>query len=225
MNFNKTHNLMDTNQIIHMNTILNTNNMGKTGTLSLIIGPMYSGKTSTILDLYRKYGFSKISTMVINYAEDTRYHDTKLSTHDKIMIPCVNTMKIRDIMTDDVLEDYDVFLINEGQFFPDLKICVMELVETYNKTVYVCGLDGDFKRNPFNQIVDLIPLCDEVVKKYSICKGCENGTRALFSHRTSNEKTVKVIGSSNYIPLCRKCYLGHNSYSDNVYQEEMEDYV
>ena len=225
MNFGKTHIQMDTNQIIHMNTYINTHTMEKTGSLSLIIGPMYSGKTSTILDLYRKYGFSKISTMVINYAEDTRYDDTKLSTHDKIMIPCVNAMYIRDIMTDDVLEEYEVFLINEGQFFPDLKQCVMELVETYKKTVYVCGLDGDFKRNPFSQIVELIPLCDEVIKKYSICKGCENGTRALFSHRTSNEKEVKVIGSNNYIPLCRKCFLEHNARSNSFHDEEMECYT
>ena len=210
MLFNKNNIIMEPTTLIKRQTI------NKIGTLTLIIGPMYSGKTSTILDLYRKYGFSKISTMVINYAEDTRYDNTKLSTHDKIMIPCVNTIHLREVITDDILDEYDVFLINEGQFFSDLKECVMELVERYCKTVYVCGLDGDFKRNGFSQIIDLIPLCDEVIKKFSICKGCEDGTKALFSHRISNETEIKVIGSSNYIPLCRKCYIKYNDTIDTT---------
>ena len=185
--------------------------MNKTGSLTLIIGPMYSGKTSSILDLYRKYGFSKINTLVVNFEEDKRYHESMMSTHDKNMIPCVNVIKLKDIMTPENISNNEVFLINEGQFFDDLHECVIELVEKYNKTIYVCGLDGDFKRNGFEQIISLIPLADEVIKKYSICKGCEDGTRALFSHRITNEQEVKVIGADNYIPLCRKCYLQHNS--------------
>ena len=190
--------------------ILSKQIINKTGSLTLIIGPMYSGKTSSILDLYRKYGFSKINTLVVNFEEDKRYHESMMSTHDKTMIPCINVLNIRDIMTPENISNNQVFLINEGQFFNDLHECVIELVETHNKTVYVCGLDGDFKRNGFEQIISLIPLADEIVKKYSICKGCEDGTRALFSHRITNETEVKVIGSDNYIPLCRTCYLRYN---------------
>lgn len=198
-------------QNINMNDVIFKREKTMSGTLTLIIGPMYSGKTSAILDLYRKYGFSKIPTMVINYAEDTRYSETMLSTHDKIMIPCVNLITLNDIITRENLEKYQVFLINEGQFFGDLKDCVIELVEKYNKCVYVCGLDGDFKRNGFPQILELIPYSDHIIKKTSICKGCEDGTNALFSHRLSKEKQVKVIGHDNYIPLCRKCYIQYTT--------------
>jgi thymidine kinase len=125
------------------------------------------------------------------------------------MVPCTNSLTIKEIMTPETLKSYSVFLINEGQFFPDLKDCVMDLVETHNKIVYVCGLDGDFKRNGFSQIMELIPLADSIVKKRSICKSCEDGTPALFSHRITNETAVKVIGADNYIPLCRKCYIEH----------------
>lgn len=194
-----------------MNTIVTHSKKQMCGSLTLIIGPMYSGKTSTIIDLYRKYGFSTIPTMVINYAEDTRYSETMLSTHDKIMIPCVNIISLKDIITPENIDNYQVFLINEGQFFGDLKECVIKLVEVHNKCVYVCGLDGDFQRNGFKQILDLIPYSDNIVKKYSICKSCEDGTKALFSHRLSNEKQVKVIGSNNYIPLCRRCYIKHTN--------------
>ena len=47
------------------------------------------------------------------------------------------------------LNDYDVFLINEGQFFEDLYDCVDSIVNKKKKKVYVCGLDGDYKRKKF----------------------------------------------------------------------------
>lgn len=185
------------------------------GYLELIIGPMYSGKTSTIIELNKQYALSNMRVCIINYAEDKRYDENMLSTHDKRMIECYNTLNLCDLLyekntdTSSLIEDHDVFLINEGQFFPDLFDSVKMLVEEKNKIVHICGLDGDFQRNGFEQIIRLIPYADTITKKYSICKGCQNGTRALFSHRLSGEKEVKVIGAENYVPLCRKCYLEH----------------
>lgn len=193
------------------NKIINKKCITHSGYLSLIIGPMFSGKTTTLINLYKKYTLSNIPTIVINYIEDKRYHNSKMSTHDKVMVPCNSYYKLNECINEKNIEKYDVFLINEGQFFSDLKDTVIKLVETYKKTVYVCGLDGDFKRNKFNEIMDLIPLCDEVIKKKSICKKCRDGTMAIFSHRITNETCIKVIGSENYIPLCRNCYIKYNS--------------
>jgi len=194
------------------------NKHSETGFLKIIMGPMFSGKTSSIIELNRKYSFTDMTILVINYAEDKRYSSNMLSTHDKIMIPCLNILKMEEIFQDITIEnidtninDYDVILINEGQFMPDLKKYVIKLVEELNKIVYVFGLDGDFKRNGFKQMMELIPYADEIEKKYSICKECKDGTRALFSHRISDEKNIKVIGSDNYIPLCRKCYINKTS--------------
>ena len=183
------------------------------GYLELIIGPMFSGKTSEILSLTKQYTLSKMSPCVINYSEDTRYHDRMLSTHDKNMIPCINTLHLRDILTTDNIQKYSVFLINEGQFFPDLYESVLSLVDKHHKIVHVCGLDGDFQRNEFGQLLKLIPICDNIIKKTAICSVCEDGTKALFSHRLSKETEIKVIGSSNYIPVCRKCYMKLNKYN------------
>jgi len=185
----------------------------KEGYLELIIGPMFSGKTTYILSLYKQYQLSNMRTCVINYADDKRYDDTMLSTHDKVMIKCSNTLSLKGFLTDDIIRDYDVFLINEGQFFEDVYESVVELVDTHRKMVHVCGLDGDFNRNTFGTLLKLIPLCDKITKKKAICANCANGTKALFSHRLTNEQSVKVIGSSNYIPLCRSCYLHEKSIS------------
>ena len=103
-----------------------------------------------------------------------------------------------------MIYNYDIILINEGQFFPDLYESVCKLVETHKKIVYVCGLDGDFKRNKFGKMLDLIPLCDNVTKLSATCVSCNKP--AIFSKRLSTEEQQVIIGSSNYSPMCRGCY-------------------
>ena len=74
------------------------------------------------------------------------------------------------------------------------------------KKIYICGLDGDFERKKFGQILNLIPLCDKVTKLTSLCSLCKNGTAGIFSKRITCEKEQTVVGSDNYIPVCRSCY-------------------
>jgi thymidine kinase len=182
-----------------MNTII------QNGYLELIIGPMFSGKTSRLVNIYNQYIFCNIPICVINHTIDSRYHDEMLSTHDKIMIPCIRVNKLLDIMNKTELINSQVVIINEGQFFHDLYEIVFNLLEQ-NKQIYICGLDGDFKRNKFGQILDLIPLCDKVTKLTSLCSQCKNGTPAIFSMRITEEKQQTLVGSANYMPVCRKCY-------------------
>jgi hypothetical protein len=98
-----------------------------------------------------------------------------------------------------------VILINEGQFFLDLYECVIDMLKE-KKQVYICGLDGDFERKRFGSILELIPICDNVTKLKALCSLCKNGTPGIFSLRLSNEKQQMLIGSDNYIPVCRNCY-------------------
>lgn len=168
--------------------------------LHLILGPMFSGKTTRLIELSKK---SK-NPAIINYALDTRYHDTMLSTHDKKMVPCIQTLKLADIVMTPLVLESDAVFINEGQFFPDLFATTKELVETHHKEVFVCGLDGDFKREPFGDILRLITLCDTVEKRHARCVRCN--ASAAFTHRLTNAVEQVVIGSDEYIPLCRSCF-------------------
>lgn len=172
------------------------------GYLELIIGPMYSGKTSSLIHIYNKY-YQHYKILVVNHQDDTRYGSDNMSTHDGNKIPCIYSNKLYDIPD---IEQYDMILVNEGQFFNNLKNDVLELVEVHHKHVYIAGLDGDFIRNPFDNIISLIPYCDNVQKLHALCNSCKDGSYALFSFRLTEETDVKVIGNTNYIPLCRKCY-------------------
>ena len=199
------------------------------GYLKLILGPMFSGKTSEIIALYRRYIHSGRKVMVINYAGDTRYSATHLSTHDKQMIHCYMINNLKDVYENadykdkdgnitpilSVFNDSDVILINEGQFFNDIVDTVIEWVEKYNKKVYICGLDGDSNRSLFGKLYCLFPFADEIIKLNSICASCKDGTFAPFTKRIIDNSNGAVIqiGSDEYIPVCRKCYNSDNLYA------------
>jgi len=181
------------------------------GYIELIIGPMFSGKTSKLLELYKQHKFCNIKSVIINHTIDTRYNENSntISTHDNIVSPCLKVENLSTLWSNTYkhaeLLNSSIILINEGQFFNDLYEVVCDMV-TYNKQIYICGLDGDFKRKPFGQILNLIPMCDKVTKLTSICAYCKNGTSGIFSSRVTNEVCQTVIGSDNYKPVCRNCY-------------------
>jgi thymidine kinase len=179
------------------------------GYLELILGCMFSGKTTKLLEIYNMYKICEVECCVVNYDKDKRYHEELLSTHDKKMIPCINVKHLREAVTDVNVAKYDVFLVNEGQFFVDVDEVVLDLVQKHGKKVYVCGLDGDYKQQTFGNLLNLIPHCDNYSKLHAICKVCKDGTPASFSKRITNETDQEVIGSDNYIPVCRKCYISN----------------
>lgn len=182
-----------------------SNSQNNTAYLELFIGPMFSSKTSKLLEIYKQCTFCNIPVSIINHSIDTRYHDTMMSSHDKVMAPCLQVTLLRDIWPNEVLMSSDVILINEGQFFSDLYEVVVDMLAC-KKKIYICGLDGDFERKKFGTILDLIPLCDKITKLTSLCSQCKDGTPGIFSMRLTSEKEQTVVGSDNYIPVCRKCY-------------------
>lgn len=212
-------------------TSIMTTNSDNTGYLEIILGGMYAGKTSRLVEIYRQCVFCNIPVVVINHSIDTRYDSNNnnnfVTTHDQIKIPCLKLNNLFDIWYNYETEDKDkgtrnelrdelkeqiasvvssdVILINEGQFFAGLEEFVRLLLEK-GKKIYVCGLDGDFKREKFGKILDLIPLCDKVTKLTSLCAICKNGTPGIFSKRITKQEEQTLVGSDNYIPVCRKCY-------------------
>lgn len=186
--------------------IQETRNMN--GYLELAIGPMFASKTSWLIQLYNQYKVYTDKIVVINYNADKRYGENNVTmcTHDRNTIPCLHTEKLYDL---NILErDIDIILVNEGQFFQDLVEWTKEMVDKKGKKVYICGLDGDYKREKFGDILELIPLCDKVTKLTALCGVCKDGTKAIFTKRITNSKEQVLIGEKeHYLPVCRKCFM------------------
>jgi thymidine kinase len=177
------------------------------GYLELIIGPMFSGKTTHIIQLHKHYSLANMKVLAINYKNDNRYDDVgNITNHNHVKIDSSNVLMLSEVESE-TIKSADVILINEGQFFKDIYDFTYNAVENLNKIVHICGLDGDFERNVFGDLYKLIPFCDKITKKKSICKLCSDGTHALFSKRMSSSKEQRLIGSGDlYIPVCRSCY-------------------
>lgn len=178
------------------------------GTLEIIMGPMFSGKTELLIQKYNNIDTS-VKTIAYNYFKDTRYGDNKIVSHNGKSISSINIENLNKIFDDPDLSERSFIFINEAQFFPNLKFNVIKLVETFNKNVVLCGLDSDYKREKFGEICDLIPYADYIYKLNGQCHDCIN--KSLFTHRITDEKMQEVIGVDNYVPLCRKCYTLKNS--------------
>lgn len=186
------------------------------GYLEIILGPMFSGKTSKLIDIHKMYTFCGNQVIVVNHSFDNNRYGVDMSTHDGNKISCTNVQNLKEIFNihNNIFKKKNgsststiAVLINEAQFFTDLYDVVHDLISINKCHVYVAGLDGDSDRNKFGQIIDLIPLCDKVNKLKSLCYYCKNGTHAIFSFRVDECKDQINIGSSDkYIPLCRKCY-------------------
>ena len=176
-------------------------------TLTVYLGCMYSGKTSELIRECRRCMTINKKILAINYAADNRYFsDNYIASHNLEKIECLKVNKLSEV-SNTAINNCDYIFIDEGQFFPDLREYVLKWCEEYNKNIIVIGLSGDFLRNPFGQILDLIPVADRVLKLNALCNMCNDGTEALFTHRLSDESQQVVIGNNNYVPVCRKHYI------------------
>jgi thymidine kinase len=186
------------------------------GSIELIIGPMFSGKTSELHSRIMRCSYARQPSIIIKYANDDRYTgDDVLSTHSNIRqgsmaetksnaaIRVVSAMKLSEVDVAGIPEK--VIGVDEGQFYPDL-IEMCEKWANMGKRVIISALDGDFKRAPFGQVCALVPKCDAVEKKKGICMICRN-IDSSFSKKISTDQTLIDIGHQNkYQAVCRDCY-------------------
>jgi thymidine kinase len=181
----------------------------KIGKLELIMGNMFSGKSTELIRRFNREKTLHSRIILVNYYLDSRYSsESKISTHDKTQVECLKIEKLEYLLNVEILNKYDSFFIDEGQFFTDLYPVVKKLIDEYNKHVIVAGLDGDFNRNKFGDIISLIPLSDTLDKLSAYCNMCNDGTYGPFTKKISNNSSelIEIGGKDLYLPVCRYHY-------------------
>ena len=182
--------------------------MNNQGYLELIIGPMYAGKSTELIRIINRYKCLKKNIVVINHILNNRYGTNNLSTHNNEKVDkCIILKDLKDI-DNQMFNDSEVIIIEELQFFSDAYNVIIDWCDNHKKIVIGAGLDGDFTRSSFGDVLKLIPHAEKVTKLNALCKKCGDGTLAHFTKRIiiNDEKTL--IGTDNYYEaVCRKHYL------------------
>jgi thymidine kinase len=190
-------------------SISNPVGLDSEGYLYLIIGPMFAGKSSTLIRLIRKFKSKQIPILILKHSFDTRYDGlNNICSHDKITEPCQNTDNLLKYINSDEYKKAQVIVVEEAQFFEkDLIEFCKQAVDHDNKYVIVTGLSGDYKRKPFGQILNLIPLANQVELLEAYCYFCKGCIPAHFTTKISGtNETIEVGIGDIYKPVCRKHY-------------------
>lgn len=183
------------------------------GSLEVVCGPMYSGKSTTILSRISKANVLGWNYLIFTSSLDTRYAEDAMSiqTHDGRSIQAIPSSDLFEIFKHPHYEKADLVIIEEAQFFNNLYAVVLKMVDEDKKHVIVVGLDGDAQRKPFGEVLQCIPISDTVTRLAAYCSACRDGTLAPFTsiiiRETQNQ--IFVGGLESYQPMCRKHYLAN----------------
>jgi len=176
--------------------------------LDLYLGSMFSGKSTAVIGTLRRKAVIGVHTLCITHIIDNRYKENAIVSHNGESYPAIAVEELLPLLKMDEFRCSLNIIIEEAHFFPDLKQFVVTAVDVLKKKVICVGLDGDFERKPFGQILDLIPYCDSVTKFKALCSICRDGTEASFTDRIVKESADQVLvgGPDEYQALCRLHY-------------------
>ncbi len=184
------------------------------GFLSIVFGCMFAQKTTELLRRVKRYKSIGYKVLVVNYIGDTRYGRECIASHDKEIekAACVEKLKSVDHLVRS--GEYQVIAIDEGQFFSDLFEYVTAWADELNVHIVIAGLDGTSDREPFGDMLRLIPHAEEVERLTAFCSECRDGTVAIYSkyfgEAKKDENGVAIGGAEAYRPVCRTHFLSKN---------------
>lgn len=171
--------------------------------IELILGPMFSGKTSELFRRLNRAKYTGHTTLLFKYAHDQRYSLTRAASHDLVTLAA---SAIKDFSELSELPDADVIGIDEGQFIKGVQLFAMAAAEA-GKRVIISALDSDFRMMPWKSIQSLVPVSERIDKIHAVCYRCKRD--ASFTKRldTSNDQVEDIGGADKYVASCRKCFL------------------
>lgn len=174
------------------------------GTIEVICGSMFSGKTEELIRRIKRAQIANQNVEIFKPELDKRYDEHDVVSHNQNTISSIPVESASQILL--YASDNDVVGIDEAQFFDNELPNVCTQLANSGVRVIVAGLDMDFKGNPFGPMPKLLSIADFITKVHAICIQC--GALAQFSFRkVKNEKQVMLGETESYVPLCRNCFV------------------
>ncbi len=173
------------------------------GSIEVICGSMFSGKTEELLRRLKRAQIAKLNIEIFKPKTDTRYDETAVVSHDLNSIESTPVDNSTAILL--LKADTQVVGIDEAQFFDDNLPEVCNQLAKKGIRVIVAGLDMDFMGKPFGPVPALMAIAELVTKVNAVCVRC--GSPAIYSYRTVVNASRVLLGEKDsYEPRCRHCY-------------------
>jgi len=180
-----------------------TRTLPGTGSIEVIVGSMYSGKTEELIRRLRRAQIARQRVEIFKPTLDDRYAKDAIVSHSDLRIPSRSVRKASEILG--YAHEAQVIGIDEGQFLgPDL-VVVCERLARMGKRVIVAGLDQDYLARPFEPMPQLLAIAEYITKTLAICVVC--GAPANRTYRKVQRGGRVVVGGAEiYEARCRRCY-------------------
>lgn len=177
------------------------------GTIEVICGPMFAGKSEELLRRINRLVYAKKKFLVFKPSIDNRYSETEVVSHNQHKYKAIALMDPKKIL-DYYENDLDAICIDEIQFFDEAIINVIDFYANHGVRVIVAGLDMDFKGDPFMITAKLLAKAEYVTKLTAICTVCGKSatrTQRLINGEPAsiNDPVVLVGASESYEARCR----------------------
>ena len=174
------------------------------GWVEVICGPMFSGKSEELIRRVTRSKIARIPVQVFKPAVDDRYAESEVVSHSALKvdaIPVENASRMLQLIN----ESTRVIGIDEGQFFDDALVDIVDNLAATGMQVIVAGLDTDYLRRPFEPIPSICDRAEYVTKMLAVCHRC--GGPALYTQRIVHSDELVVLGAQDaYEARCRMCY-------------------
>lgn len=182
----------------------------ETGSLEVITGSMFCGKTEELIRRLRRATIAKQKVQVFKPVIDNRYSKGKVTSHAGSNFDAL-PVESSDQILNKLEPGVTVIGIDEAQFFDYGIVDVIESLANQGYRVIVTGLDTDFRAEPFGCIPILIAKAERVDKLSAICMVCGESacrTQRLLDGKPAhyNEPIVIVGAAEMYEARCRKCH-------------------
>ncbi len=196
-----------------------------TGSLIVITGSMFSGKTEELIRRVRRALYARRRVQVFKPGVDVRTDETIIRSHSGVPHSAIAMETSRELY-DAVAGDTHVVAIEEVQFFDSGIIAVCQRLADRGYDVVAAGLDMDYRGRPFGPMPQLLAVADEVIKLRAICTVC--GAEASRSQRLINGNpapvtapTVLIGAAEAYEARCRKHHVVPPAGDAQVVQERL----
>jgi thymidine kinase len=177
---------------------------GEQGWVEVICGPMFSGKSEELIRRITRYQIARIPVQTFKPRLDVRYADDKVVSHSSLKVEAIPVATSYELLHR-VDDGTKVIGVDEGQFFDEGLVEVVEQLAGAGKQVIVAGLDTDYLRRPFEPIPTLCDRAEYVTKMLAVCHKC--GGPGMYTQRIVRSEELVVLGAQGaYEARCRVCY-------------------